>query len=223
MRGAPQDLIVHVGDIAYTSGTIDELEERTFAVYAPLLGYVPLYGIAGNHEHVTDDAAPFRAVFALPGNERWYSFDWGQVHFVGLDTEEDLDEQAAWLDADLAATDRPWKIVFMHEPPYSSGEHGSSASTRAAFAPILEAHGVQLALTGHDHHYERTVPIEGVTYVVTGGGGGLRELEGTSAWTAHAEAAYHFLQIEVATEQLTLHAIADDGEQLDAVVIPRTR
>ncbi len=222
MREVPQDLIVHVGDIAYSAGTIDELEDRTFAIYAPLLRSVPIYAVAGNHEHVTDDAAPFRAAFALPGNERWYSFDWGPIHFAGLDTEESLDEQAAWLDADLAATDRPWKIVFSHEPPYSSGEHGSSEELRAALAPILADHGVQLMLSGHDHDYERTVPIDGVTYVVTGGGGGGLRPVGTSEFTAFSASVFHFLEIEVGAEELSIRAIDVAGDEIDAVVIPRS-
>lgn len=221
MRKVPQDLVLHVGDIAYTSGTIGEFEARVFDVYAPLLRYMPMFAVAGNHEYVTDDAAPFRAVFSLPGNERWYSFDWGDVHFAALDTEQDFATQAAWLDEDLAATDRPWKIVFFHRPPYSSGEHGSNLDARATFGPVLERHGVQLVLTGHDHHYERTVPENGVTYIVTGGGGaGLRPV-GESDFTAVAESVHHFVHVEIETDLLTLRAIDTSGAEVDKVVIPR--
>ena len=105
------------------------------------------------------------------GIERWYSFDWGDVHFVALDSERTGPVQAAWLDADLTANQLPWTIVYWHKPPFSSGEHGSDGATRAQFVPILEKHKVPLVLNGHDHDYERTTPQNGVTYVVTGGGG----------------------------------------------------
>ena len=121
--------------------------------------------------------------------ELYYSFDWGNVHFVGLDTELTGPEQAAWLDADLAATDKPWKIVFGHKPPYSSGEHGSDGAFRNHFVPLIEKHGVQLVLNGHEHDYERTRPIENVTYVVTGGGGRHLRSVGTSGFTAYSGSA----------------------------------
>ncbi|KAB2897274.1 MAG: metallophosphoesterase family protein [Kofleriaceae bacterium] len=221
MRTQPQELIIHVGDVAYSSGTPDQFQRRVFAVYAPLLRFVPMFAVAGNHEYVTADAAPFRDAFALPGNERWYSFDWGSVHFAALDTEQSLSTQAAWLDADLAATDRPWKIVFFHRPPYSSGDHGSATDVRTRLAPVLERHGVQLVLTGHDHHYERTTPQNGVTYVVTGGAGGNLRPVGSSAFTAVAVSRLHFVQVEVSRDQLTLRAIDPAGVAFDTVDIPR--
>jgi hypothetical protein len=217
----PHDLTIHVGDIAYSYGTIAELETRTFDVYAPLLRYSPVFPVAGDHEHETDEAAPFRAVFALPGNERWFSFDWGPIHFAAIDTDEDLALQAAWLDDDLAATDRAWKIVYLHEPPYSSGEHGSHDYVREPFAPIFEAHGVQLVFSGDDHDYERTTPQNGVTYIVTGGGGGGLRPVGESDFTAYAESIFHFVQVEVTGDELTLRAIDRHGDELDSVVIPR--
>ena len=221
MRRVPQELIVHVGDVAYYSGTAEEFQSRVFAIYAPLLRFVPMFPVAGNHEYVTADAAPFRDAFALPNNERWYSFDWGSVHFAAIDTEQNLAVQAAWLDADLAATDLPWKIVFSHRPPYSSGDHGSSTDVRDALGPIMERHGVQLMLTGHDHDYERTTPQNGITYVVTGGGGGGLRPVGTSDFTAFSASKFHFVQVEVDPDVLTLHAIDTAGVEFDTIEIPR--
>ena len=57
------------------------LETQVFGVYGDLLRNVPLFPAAGNHDHGTLDGAPFRDVFALPGNEQWYSYDWGRIHF----------------------------------------------------------------------------------------------------------------------------------------------
>jgi len=223
MLSVPYDLIVHTGDLAYEDGTIGELEDTVFGVYAPLFQHLPFYPAAGNHEYHTQDAAPFRAVFALPDTtaERWYSYDWGRVHFVALDTESDYATQASWLDADLAATALPWKIVYFHKPPYSSGAHGSDRTLRLLLAPVFEKHGVQLVLAGPDHDYERVAPQGGVRYIVTGGGGVGTRSVGTSSFTELSEDVIHFLYVEVGADELVLHAIDGIGADFDSVVVPR--
>ncbi len=224
MFDVPYDLIVHTGDIAYESGTIAQFEDNVFAVYNELFKSVAFFPASGNHEYETLGAAPFREVFALPGDsgERWYSYDWGRVHFVALDTEADYETQIAWLDRDLAANQLPWTIIYMHRPPYSSGEHGSDLRLRKLLAPVAERHDVQLVLSGHDHSFERTKPQAGVTYVVTGGGGrGTRDV-GTSDFTAFSEAVIHFVYVEVGLDELVLHAIDATGIEFDSVVVPRT-
>jgi hypothetical protein len=221
MRKLPQEMILHLGDMAYYDSTPDDFQARFFGVYAPLLQFVPVFPVAGNHEYVTADAEPFRDAFSLPNNERWFSFDWGNIHFAAIDTEQNLATQAAWLDADLAATNQPWKIVFCHRPPYSSGSHGSALDVRNALAPVVERHGVQLVLSGHEHDYERTTPQNGVTYIVSGGaGGGLRAV-GTSAFTAYSVSKLNFVQVEVTGDTLTLHAIDGAGDEFDTIDIPR--
>lgn len=219
----PYEMIVHTGDVAYESGTLQEFEDNVFAVYADIFKNIPFFPAAGNHEYNTKDALPFRSVFALPGNtgENWYSYDWGFIHFVALDTEADYETQAAWLDQDLADSKQPWRIVYLHRPPYSSGNHGSDTSLRRVLAPILEKHRVQLVLAGHDHDYERMKPQNGVNYVVTGGGGRGTYDVGSSDFTAFSEAVIHFAYIEVTRDELTLHAIDGTGTEFDSLVIPR--
>ena len=227
MYTVPYDLMVHTGDLAYDNGTIDQIEDTVFAVYNDLLRNIPLFPAAGNHDYETMQGAPFRDVFDLPSagdgqpNEKWYSYDWGRVHFVALDTEADYATQAKWLDNDLAATDRPWKIIYLHRPPYSSGEHGSDTDLRAKLAPVLAKHHVQLVLAGHDHSYERIAPQDGTHYVVTGGGGVGTRPVGTSSFTEFSEQVIHFVYVEVLADEAILHAIDATGVEFDSVVIPR--
>jgi acid phosphatase type 7 len=216
----PYDFMLHTGDIAYDSGTVAELDEKYFNVYSPLLQHVSMFPVAGNHEYETDDAAPFRRVFDLPHNERWYSFDVGDVHFVGLDTERLDASQLTWLKADLAAHDRTWIVAFFHKPPFSSGEHGSEVEIRDALHPIFAEHAVDLVLTGHDHHYERTVPQDGVTYVVTGGGGSTYDVD-PSSFTAFAEPVIHFVYVVVDEGELVLHAIDATGQEFDQLAVAK--
>ncbi|HWO20989.1 MAG TPA: metallophosphoesterase family protein [Kofleriaceae bacterium] len=223
MYGYSYDLIVHTGDIAYDSGTIGEFEDTVFKMYSPLFRHVPFFPASGNHEYKTMQGAPFRAVFSLPGasGERWYSYDWGRVHFAALDTEADYQTQAKWLDADLAATARPWKIVYFHKPPYSSGEHGSDTSLRKALEPIFQKHHVQLVLAGHDHNYERMTPQKGVQHIVTGGGGVGTRPVGVSSFTAFSEDVIHFVYVDVRTDEAIVHAVDANGLEFDSVVVPR--
>jgi hypothetical protein len=221
MLNVPFDFALGTGDMAYDTGTPAQFDREFFAPYEPLLQSVPVFAIAGNHDYHTRSGAPFREVFALPenggpeGRERWYSFDWGPVHVVGLDRQQLGDAQAQWLTADLAANELPWTIVFTHQSPYASGAHGSSMAFRERFVPILEQHRVALVLAGHDHDYERTEPINGVTYVVTGGGGRGTRPVGASSFTAFSVDVLHFVYVRIEGRELRLYAIDATGQEFD--------
>jgi len=215
------ELMLHVGDIAYQSGTFAEFDQNHFAIYHELLRHVALFPVPGNHEYVTDDAAPYRAIFHLPNNERYYSFDRGDVHFVGLDTEQVGNTQRDWLDADLKKSDKRWKVAYLHRPPYSSGEHGSDLKVRDTFAPVFEKYGVDLVIAGHDHHYERMKPQNGVAYVLTGGGGGGTRPASGDDFTAFAEDVIHYVYVTIDGDELLLHAIDASGQEFDQLHIAK--
>jgi predicted phosphodiesterase len=223
----PFDLMLHTGDVAYENGTLDDFESKFFTVYRSYLRRAPVFPASGNHDYQTANAEPYRQVFVLPengapeGRERWYSYDWGDIHLVALDTEKISPVQAAWLDADLGSNHLPWVIVYGHKPPYSSGQHGGDVLFQELFVPVLEKHHVPLVLAGHDHDYERFLPQNGTTYVVTGGGGrGVRAM-GRSPMTAYAEPVLHLLLITVENDTLSLHAIDGAGREFDGAVIHR--
>jgi hypothetical protein len=223
MDDFPYDLIIHTGDVAYESGSMADFEATVFDIYNDLFRHIPFFPAAGNHDYKTAGALPFRSVFKLPEEEKWYSFDWGRVHFAALDTESDYATQAKWLEEDLAKSNAPWTVVFMHRPMYSSGNHGSDTKLRRLMQPIIEKHHVQLVLAGHDHDYERIKPQNGVSYVVTGGGGRGTYEVGTSTFTALSEAVIHFVYLEVGTDEMVMHAIDAEGTEFDSEVIPRQR
>lgn len=221
------DLALLAGDIAYPAGRLAELEENVFAVYAPLMRNAPFWPASGNHDYLTEDAAPFRRSFALPENggptgiERWYSFDWGDLHVVVLDSERLVAEQIRWLEADLSAhADAPWTIALVHRAPFSSGEHGPHLPTRDAFVPVLTRHRVALVLAGHEHNYERFHAQGGVAYVVTGGGGrGTREVGPSVPGSAFAVQVAHFVYIVVERHRLRLWAVDASGQTFDTMML----
>jgi acid phosphatase type 7 len=218
----PVDLILHTGDVAYTTGTLEQFEHNFFRFYEGLLKSVAIFPVAGNHEYYTDAAAPFIEVFALPenggvaGRERWYSFDFGDVHFVGLDTEQLGPEQTEWLDRDLSDNQRRWTVVYFHRPPFSSGYHGNSSVVEEAFVPVLRRHDVPIVFAGHEHSYERTRSMGGVTYVITGGGGKLIRAVDTSDFTVKSQAVLHFVDVEVRGRSMQVRALDVTGDTFDA-------
>lgn len=229
IRNVPFELLLALGDNAYESGTLDEFEMHLFDVYGPVFRSVPVFPISGNHEYHTRDAAPFREVFVLPenggeqGRERWYSFDWGPIHFVALDTEKTGAAQAAWLEQDLAANTLPWIIILAHRPPYSSGKHGSHVAFRHRYGEILERYNVQLVLSGHEHSYERTRSINGTTYVVSGGGGRETRGIGSSSFTEFSEAVLHFTWFRVDGDTLEMRAVDGTGKEFDSMILKQKR
>lgn len=223
MMNYEADMAIVAGDVAYESGTLQQFEDNYFAIYQPMLDRIPFFPASGNHEYETDDAEPFRDVFVLPENggpdglERWYSYDWGDLHVAVLDTEVDFAAQAEWLREDLEKNELPWTIVLLHRPPYTAGDHGADLEVRETFHPIFVEHEVDLVVTGHDHHYERVVPQQGVNYIVTGGGGrGVREKLSRNEYTAFAEPVAHFVYLVIEDGALTAWAIDGTGQVFDS-------
>ena len=250
MAADTADLVLHTGDIAYgnSGGTGDAswktFQDWFFAIYRASLPSRPFFPSEGNHDSrpTNGNGKAYLDLFSLPTNgasvgfpdhaERYYSFDYGPIHFVALDTEFTFQdttrrsEQLAWLDADLASTPQPWKVAFFHRSPFSAGgEHGSDLAVRDAFAPLFGRHGVQLALSAHEHDYERTRPqsIAGqpVTYVVTGGGGAPLYPAGTAAWTAYSASRHHYVRAAVDDCVLRLEAVGLDGAVFDGTTLNR--
>jgi len=153
-------------------------------MYEPTLRNTVCWGSMGNHEGKTSKGStgtgPFYDAFISPinaeagglpsGKEAYYSFDYGKVHFICLDSH-DLDrrpsgEMAQWLKADLEKTKAKFLVAFFHHPPYSKGSHNSDVEHRLIemrehIMPILESGGVDLVFTGHSHIYERSMLIDG--------------------------------------------------------------
>ena len=182
--GRELDLYLHVGDMAYGSGTDKEFSGRFFEMYDPTLRNVPCWAAMGNHEGRTSSGktgiGPFYDAYICPkeaecgglpsGHESYYSFDYGKVHFIALNSH-DLDRSPAgamaqWLKADLEQTHADWVVCFFHHPPYTKGSHDSDRENqlvemRQHIMPILESGGCDLTLTGHSHIYERSMLIDG--------------------------------------------------------------
>ena len=229
-RETPYGLVLLAGDISYYGSIDDRWEEVFVEPYRPLIDAGVTWELAiGNHEiseKKSDDAVEqIRAQlrrFGKPGT--YYTVRHGPMEVFVLDTSIPLEtgeggpEQVAWLEEALAASEAPWKVGLLHHPPYSSGRHGSDLRVRDAVQPLFSRYGVQVAFTGHDHHYERTTPQDGVVWVVSGAGCKLSRV-GRSDFTAHAESTLQFMLADIEGDTMDLRAVTTDGTTIDRTVI----
>jgi len=205
------DIWLWLGDNAYQDGTDEEYQANNFDPQwgmTNLMKRLPFMGTPGNHDYnsiapptvsqnpLLNDGAYYR-IFDLPtngeiggvpsGHELFYSFDYGNVHFISLNSEigsvlsSSNDWTGAnpfssfngspmteWMHADLQANDKPWIVAFFHQPAHSEGSHSSAdlwerymTAMRVNICPILEQYGVDVIITGHSHVYERSYLLNG--------------------------------------------------------------
>jgi 3',5'-cyclic AMP phosphodiesterase CpdA len=218
------DVALHTGDLV-NNGWEPRDWNKFFEIEGPLLASVPLFPVLGNHE---GSSMFYYEDFYLPGNEQWYTFDYGDARFVCLKVDGETDygpgsEQYAWLEETLAANTQPWLFVAFHSPPHTAVEEraGESATVREALAPILEQYGVDVVFSGHSHTCERYL-VNGITYIVAGGGGAplYQTDEQEEPGLIVADSAYHAVRITIDGSSLTAVTTTPDGEELDRFTLP---
>jgi predicted MPP superfamily phosphohydrolase len=196
------DLFLWMGDNAYQSGTDAEFQNFVFDRdpadasaygYEKIMKQTPIYPTPGNHDYGNGSSArrqdlqiPYYDIMTLPtkaeaggvpsNTESYYSFNYGQIHFVSLDSDrfdegsastrfDNTKAQITWLKLDLAAAQAnpniKWIIAFWHHPPYSKGTHDADTDSqltqvRQNLLPVLEQYKVDLVMNGHSHVYERS-------------------------------------------------------------------
>ncbi|MEM8933708.1 MAG: metallophosphoesterase family protein, partial [Acidobacteriota bacterium] len=181
--GQPPDAWLVLGNLGFENGTDDEIQRGFFDMYSDVLATRPPWPALGNHDlkSTRDGAGPWFDAFELPsdaeaggvasGTETYYAIDLGPIHVVVLDTASTAaaaKPMLAWLEEDLAASDRPWTLVVANHPPYSAGWRRSDdpqqtrlASMRNEVVPLLEAAGVDLMVAGYNPSYERSFLLHG--------------------------------------------------------------
>ena len=172
--------VLPLGDNQYEDGTLAAFQ----AVYAPTWGkyFSITHPAVGNHEYLTPGASGYFGYFGVPA---YYSYNLGSWHFISLDSEcnqvggcQAGSAEEAWLQADLRANSKLCTLAYWHEPIWSSGQEPQATQMLAIWAD-LETANVDVVLTGHNHDYERFVPLDasgqpnpaGVTEFVVGTGG----------------------------------------------------
>ncbi|KAF0808762.1 metallophosphoesterase [Alcanivorax sp. S71-1-4] len=183
------DLIMHVGD--FTEDLSDYRYLRLFleAMEGEDMLDSRLFVVAeGNHEVYNEGADKFAAMFRYPDSDSGvatpferaiYSFDYGNTHIAVITSEllaeSDWPKMMNWLRADMDASDKTWKIVMIHRPPYNGNPASGNGRVMQYLPPVVDAAGIDLVLSGHDHMYSRSLPLlagqpnpTGATYLIAG-------------------------------------------------------
>ncbi|MEJ7834269.1 MAG: metallophosphoesterase [Nocardioides sp.] len=215
------DGLVLLGDLVYPDGEAEQAPERVTDVFEPITSHgARLIPVLGNHDYLSDEQTDL--LLQLGRQKSWYADQVGIARIVVLDTEQvDNPAQTAWLADTLASpTTADWTIIAMHKPAYSAGYHGSEQQIQQLWVPLFERYEVPLVLSGHDHDYQRSRLIDGVTYVVSGGAATLRPT-GHQDFTAASTSTLHYVDLLLEPDRLTLRAIDRNGMQFDSVELER--
>jgi 3',5'-cyclic AMP phosphodiesterase CpdA len=207
----PYDILLLLGDNVYPSGDPARIPDTVFGPFTDVLDDAELLAILGNHDVTNADAQ--LAMLGMPAH--WWAVERGDVLIIGLDSNEPSNPtQLAWLDDTLAASTATWKIVAVHHPPYSAGYQGSNHAVRDNFVPLFERYGVQLVLSGHDHDYQRSDQINGVTYIVTGAAAGTRRT-GDAGFTVISFSWHSYVELGIYPDRLVGRALNQDNRVAD--------
>lgn len=204
------ELYLHCGDIVETvgSGEWSEMIDTS----ADFFKRYPMMVVSGNHETSYAGSQGYKMQYnhfftdmpeqASYNDGYFYSFDYGDVHFIMLNTNKQgtaddslSEEQMTWLRADLESKDSKWTVVLMHHPIYSTGSGSTDRwvdpmvlALQAQLAPLFAEHGVDAVLGGHDHIYYCTYPIDGEGNALTDSA--AETVDGTTYYTDPAGVVY---------------------------------
>jgi len=202
---------------------------------------LPFVSCLGNHELFYNNysgmdttTALFGKYFPFPYVERRYwSFDYGPVHFTLIDqyrgnyTGQGLidDEQLEWIENDLSTTSKDWKFVVLHEPGWSAGgsssgiPHANNEDVQNLLQPLFEQFGVQLVQCGHNHYYARAVK-NGVLHLTSAGGGAeLYSPDPGHSNVMKTREIHHYCKAEIKGTSLSITVLTPDGDTVDEISI----
>jgi hypothetical protein len=239
---------INVGDLV-DNGQDYAQWDGWFDAAKGVIDTIPAMPVTGNHEMYTPKhwfslPVGFTTQLKLPGNGpdglkgQVYSFDYGNVHFIMLDSqfgEEDrfipgmIEKEKRWLAKDLAATDKKWKLVFFHKPPFGNRGAGD-AYTRRFFVPLFDKYHADVVFNGHEHDYAHTYPLvagevagtaaQGTIYVTAGRSGSKTYRDSRrNQWDAFFYNPLDepdYLAVEIRGDRLTVQAFKQNGMLIDS-------
>lgn len=219
-------IVFHTGDLVGAGRDLTNWETEFFEPAAGLIANAPLIPVPGNHEYAGSGPLWFFYFFDRPGHEGWFALTYGDARFIGLDTSAPYaagTPQHNWLVQELSSAayrDAAWRIVILHEPPFTSTVgRADNPAVRGELVPLFEQSGVDVVFCGHSHTYERYLH-NGIYYIVTGGGGGpLYPLapDTTPPIRQFGLSVHHHCIADVAAGTLTISAVDIAGEIFDSV------
>lgn len=224
------NLIAVAGDMVNSGNVLSEWHDYWFKPLEHMncSQTTPVVFARGNHD---GEHALAYAYSALPGNEAWFAFDYGNSRFIFLDSEANTSEspeQRAWLQAELARPETQraaFRVVCFHKPPFvnlwNGGGYTGEGFVRNDWVPLLTQGNVDMVICGHAHNYNRGT-TNGVTYIIAGGGGGTLDTERVANWPLFTVeySRYHYGLMEVSGNTMLWQAFDNNNQLLDMMVLP---
>jgi len=215
------DLWLHAGDIM-TGCSFTDFDNDFFSKFTSPLAYSTVYWSPGNHEG--QNCTNVLNAFLLPGDERSYTVEYGDLQVVSLNSMSLPGTN--WLKNALSSSSKPWRIVFFHHPARTppnpqDNKHGENVTIRDEYVPIMEQYKVDLCMAGHNHFYFRGVPINGITHFVVGSGGVSRDRGTNFPWYSSFfnSNINIFAYADICGDQMYIHAIDENGTPVDETLI----
>lgn len=187
---------------------------------------VPFFNTPGNHEGWTTNIKAFtQAPASSSGTQDYYSFDYGDVHFLCLNTELPYDTKSSqyrFAATDLAASTKPWKVVYMHKHPYCAGGHGEDAMLQVMARQLFVPNKVDVVLNGHSHFYEHNL-VEGIHYLIIGSAGAPLHDTGAAPYVVKAVKDYNYGIFDVTNTTMRIVVKNADDKELEAIELTKVK
>jgi hypothetical protein len=228
IRDAGVDLILHTGDIVVNGKNHDSWRKEFFEPLGPLARSTPWVSTIGNHEQ---DSENYFSYMSLPGNERYFAFDFADARIICLDSNAWIEKgrdskQMEWLRDELARKRAAaWTFVVFHHPLFSAHATRPINPLRWDWAPVFldPANKVDGVLTGHDHFYARNYrmgrlsdkPQPGVLFLTTAGGGAGLYKSKPRDYVAREQSIHHFVVFDFDGDTATVTATDVAGKEID--------
>ncbi|MDQ0413311.1 phosphodiester glycosidase family protein [Mesobacillus stamsii] len=231
--------MIHVGDLIDESSKFGQWDSALNSLNQyDKIRTTDFVGTLGNHEYMGDaDGSLAKEIFNSPENgpeiDRGgtYSVDYNNIHIsvLGYTSEREvLEQQLEWLKQDVKNSDKPWKILVTHKPPYFTNPFGGNDIMKEQLPPVVDELGIDIVFSGHDHSYGRTKKLKadkedsnGTVYVVAG-------TTGKKHYDAVADEKFEYVNMEniavsmqakVDKDKIIFTTVTSDGEVIDEFTV----
>jgi hypothetical protein len=226
VANAKPELIITVGDNVYPTGRWQDYQRNFDPYYGEISKKIPFMPSLGNHDLYRDDLRPYFGHFKHIQGRPYYGYVYKNVHFMSLDGDEDLragSAQYRWLEEELKNSTQTYRVIYLHYPLYGRDAEDFK-EIRTSLQPLLAKYHVQLVVTGHEHNYQRSYPIEGTTHILTGNGGQqvFPFAVKRGAHVAYRKATWGHVEFSVGPTRMVARAFDQNGRLIDTTVIPAT-
>lgn len=227
IRAAAPDFSIYGGDIASSGGFFVIKEEFFLREELGLLSQVPFFFTVGNHEGWTAGAsrAFYQPPEGAPGDGGYYSFDYGDMHVLVMNSNWDFSQgssQYNFAAADLASTPKKWKIVSVHHPAYWAGGTDylpfDTAALRALVSGVFEPAGVNMVLSGHFHYYQHNL-VNGMHHTIIATAGGGLDMPSSASYTLASADTNCYGIFDVDSVTMTVNVYNQNGNLVDGFVL----